>query len=226
MARRTTAYRRVAQELRDQIAGGQLKEGDRIPSLTELQAEFGVSDTVILEARKVLVAEGLLIARTGDGTYVRERPEPQRLLHSEPAEAGQPWFRLEAGESGLFPDVVEVEPETSVPAPADIARHLGVRTGRKVRRTVRLFRHDGTAVQLLTAHVLASGKTDPMATEEQITSRPALDTEARALDGVVGQPVTMVTRVERPESGRARVLQTVVLADRYSLVYRPGRLGE
>lgn len=226
MARRTTAYRRVAQELRDQIAGGQLKEGDRIPSLTELQAEFGVSDTVILEARKVLVAEGLLIARTGDGTYVRERPEPQRLLHGEPAEAGQPWFRLEAGESGLFPDVVEVEPETSVPAPADIARHLGVRTGRRVRRTVRLFRHDGTAVQLLTAHVLASGKTQPVATEEQITSRPALDSEARALDGVVGQPVTVVTRVERPVSGRARVLQTVVLADRYSLVYRPGLPGE
>ncbi|WP_327322555.1 winged helix-turn-helix domain-containing protein [Streptomyces sp. NBC_01210] len=132
MARRTTAYRRVAEELREQIADGRLKPNERIPSLTELQEQFGVSDTVILEARKVLVAEGLLQARTGDGTYVRERPEPQRLLHQEPDDPTEPPFRLERDESGLFPDILEVEAEASVPAPAAVARRLGVKTGRKV----------------------------------------------------------------------------------------------
>ncbi|MER5302143.1 GntR family transcriptional regulator [Streptomyces lasiicapitis] len=224
MARRTTAYRRVAQELRDQIADGRLKPGDRIPSLTALQDEFGVSDTVILEARKVLVAESLLIARTGDGTYVRERPEPQRLVHHEPSDPQQPLFRLETGETGLFPDVVEVEAETTVPASAAVARLLGIKPGRKVRRGVRLFRHDGAAVQLLTVHVLPRGKSEPTGVEEEITSRAALDAEARALEGVVGQPVTVATRVERPETGQARVAETVVLADRYTLVYRPAPL--
>ncbi|MEU3399490.1 GntR family transcriptional regulator [Streptomyces filamentosus] len=221
MARRTTAYRRVAQELRDQIADGRLQPGDRIGSLTELQEQFGVSDTVILEARKVLVAEGMLIARTGDGTYVRERPEPRRLVHQAVESRAQPAFRLESGESGLFPDVIEVEPETSVPAPGAVARALGVKAGRKVKRSVRLFRHDGDPVQLVTAHVLSSGKVAPAGVEEEITSRPALDAEARALDGVVGQPVTVATRVERPETGSAWVLETVVLAERYTLVYRP-----
>lgn len=221
MARRTTAYRRVAQELRDQIADGRLRPGDRIGSLTELQEQFGVSDTVILEARKVLVAEGLLVARTGDGTYVRERPEPQLLLHQEPADPEQPVFRLEAGEAGLFPDVVEVEVGASVPASAAVARALGVKVGRKVKRTTRLFRHEGVPVQLVTVYTLSSGKAAAAGLEETVTSRPALDVEARSLEGVVGQPVTVVTRVERPEEGLARVLETVVLAERYTLAYRP-----
>ncbi|THA28176.1 GntR family transcriptional regulator [Streptomyces sp. A1547] len=55
----TTTLRRPSK-----IADERLKPGDKIPSLTELQAEYGVSDTVILEARKVLVAEGLLVARS------------------------------------------------------------------------------------------------------------------------------------------------------------------
>ncbi|MDX3165805.1 GntR family transcriptional regulator [Streptomyces scabiei] len=226
MARRTTAYRRVAQELRDQIGDGKLKPGDRIPSLTELQEEFGVSDTVILEARKVLVAEGLLIARTGDGTYVRERPESRRLVHHAPDDPEQPLFRLEADETGLFPDIVEVETETTVPAPVAVARCLDVKTSRKVRRRVRLFRQDAQPVQLLTVYTLASGKAEPTGVEEEITSRPALDAEARALEGVVGQPVTVATRIERPAVGRARVLETIVLAERYTLVYRSASAPE
>ncbi|MDJ0464968.1 GntR family transcriptional regulator [Streptomyces sp. H27-C3] len=222
MARRTTAYRRVADTLRGQIDDGLLKPGDRIGSLSELQEQFGVSDTVILEARKVLVAEGLLQARSGDGTYVRERPAPKRLVHHEPDEPGQPLFRLETGESGLFPDAIEVEAETDVPASAAVARHLGVRAGRKVRRSVRLFRQDGAPVQLVTVHALAGGKrSEATGVEEEITSRPAMDAEARALEGVAGQLVTAMLRVERPAAGPARVLETVVLAERYTLVYRP-----
>ncbi|MFF4456674.1 GntR family transcriptional regulator [Streptomyces goshikiensis] len=58
MARRTTTrYQIVAQDLRSKIADQRLKPGDKIPSLTELQAEYGVSDTVILEARKVLAVQ-------------------------------------------------------------------------------------------------------------------------------------------------------------------------
>ncbi|MFD6534938.1 GntR family transcriptional regulator [Streptomyces goshikiensis] len=224
MARRTTTrYQSVAQDLRGKIADGRLKPGDRIPSLTELQAEYGVSDTVILEARKVLVSEGLLVARTGDGTYVRERPEPQRLVRRVPEGPGQPLFRLESGESGLFPDVTEMEPTESVPAPMGVAKLLGVKPARKVRRTVRLFRHDGAPVQVVTIYELARGGAESAVTEELISSRPALDTEAQVLDGVAGQPVTVATWVERSMSGPSRVVKTVVLAERFMLVFPPHR---
>ncbi|MFZ3475372.1 GntR family transcriptional regulator [Streptomyces sp. 4.24] len=222
MARRTTTrYQFVAQDLRSKIADRRLKPGDKIPSLTELQAEYGVSDTVILEARKVLVAEGLLVARSGDGTYVRERPELQRLVRHVPTAPDQPLFRLETVEGGLFPDVVEVEPAVG-PVPAGVADLLGVQAARTASRTTRLFRHDGIPVQVVTVYEVAGGAEGAVA-EELITSRAALDVEAQVLDGVAGQPVTEDTLVERSASGAVRVVTTVVLAERYTLVFPPPR---
>ncbi|WP_435245126.1 GntR family transcriptional regulator [Streptomyces tendae] len=218
---RTTAYRRVAQDLRDQIDDGRLKPGDRIPSLSALQEAYGCSDTVILEARKVLVAEGLLVARTGDGTYVRGRPDPLRLVFRPTEDREQPPFRLEVGEAGLFPDVVTVEPDESILAPTAVATALGVRAGRKVRRTVRLFRHEGAPVQMVTVHTLAHGKASAAELAVDISARPASDAEARALDGVTGQPLLVATVTERPDAGAARVVETLVLAERFTLAYRP-----
>lgn len=221
MARRTTAYRRVADTLREQIEDGRLKPGDRIGSLSELQEEFGVSDTVILEARKVLVAEGLLQPRSGDGTYVRERPEPKRLVHQDRSGPGEPPFQVEEGESGLFPDVVEES--TRVAAPAGVARRLGIKATRKVSRTQQIFRLDGVPAQLVTTY--AANAADAKATEsrweEEVSSRPALDAEGRALDGVAGHLVTCVTRTDFAQDRALRVVETVVLAERYLLVYRP-----
>ncbi|MFJ1837826.1 GntR family transcriptional regulator [Streptomyces sp. NPDC088175] len=221
MARRTTAYRRVADTLREQINDGRLQPGDRIGSLSELQEEFGVSDTVILEARKVLVAEGLLQPRSGDGTYVRERPEPKRLMHRDSTGPGEPPFALEDGESGLFPDVVEES--TRVAAPAGLARRLGVKAGRRLIRTQQVFRHDGAPVQLVTVYAVtaADAKATESRWEEELSSRPALDAEGRTLDGVAGHLVTCVIRTDFDQDRVLRVVETVVLAERYLLVYRP-----
>lgn len=220
MARRTTAYRRVADTLREQITEGHLQPGDRIGSLSELQEQFGVSDTVILEARKVLVAEGLLQPRSGDGTYVRERPEPRRLVHRESRGPGDPPFQLEDGESGLFPDVIEEN--TRVAAPAGVARRLGVKVGRRLTRTQQIFRHDGVPAQLVTVYAAtaADAKATETGWEEELSSRPALDSEGRALDGVAGHLVTCVTRTDFDQGRALRVVEIVVLAERYTIVYR------
>ncbi|TQE33078.1 GntR family transcriptional regulator [Streptomyces ipomoeae] len=219
MSRRTTAYRRVADSLREQILDGSLKPGEKIGSLTELQEQFGVSDTVILEARKVLVAEGLLQPRSGDGTYVRKRPEPQRLIHREDVDPDAPAFQLERGDGGLFPDIDDEQ--STVPAPPPVAARLGVAAGEDVELRVRLYRSDGSPVQLVTTYAVpGAGPVEALA-EEEITSRPALDAEARALGGVAGHLVTSVVRVEHGSAGPARMVETVVLAERYTLVYRP-----
>jgi DNA-binding GntR family transcriptional regulator len=220
VARRTTAYRRVADTLREQIDDGRLKPGDRIGSLSELQEQFGVSDTVILEARKVLVAEGLLQPRSGDGTYVRERPEPRRLVHRESRSPGEPPFQLEDGESGLFPDVSEES--TRVAAPAGVARRLGIKPSRKVSRTRQIFRHDEEPAQLVTVYAatVADAKATETRWEEELSSRPALDSEGRALDGVAGHLVTCVTRTDFDQERALRVVETVVLAERYTIVYQ------
>jgi len=218
--RATTAYRHVANTLRGQIERGKLKPGDRIPSLTELQERFGVSDTVILEARKVLVAEGLLRARAGDGTYVQEPPKPKRLLRNltNPGEAP---FLLEEDETALSPEVVE-EPG-AVAASAGVARRLRVPPGEQVLRLRQVFRYGETPVQLVTTHTVRA--TDVTASgplwEDELAVRPAADAEARALHGVAGNLATVVTRTDFTERSEAfRVVETVILTDRFTVVYQ------
>ncbi|MEQ8584482.1 MAG: FadR/GntR family transcriptional regulator [Thalassobaculaceae bacterium] len=56
--------------LRAKIADGPMKPGDRLPTEKELEAELGVSRTVIREAVAVLKADGLVEPRRGAGIFV------------------------------------------------------------------------------------------------------------------------------------------------------------
>jgi len=58
--------------LRAKIAAGPMKTGDRLPTEKELEAEYGVSRTVIREAVAVLKADGLVEPRRGAGIFVRD----------------------------------------------------------------------------------------------------------------------------------------------------------
>lgn len=76
-----TQGRNLAQEtteaLRAKIAAGPMKAGDRLPTEKELEAEFGVSRTVIREAVAVLKADGLVEPRRGAGIFVRDPENPK-----------------------------------------------------------------------------------------------------------------------------------------------------
>ncbi|MGP3954282.1 winged helix-turn-helix domain-containing protein, partial [Streptomyces sp. 7N604] len=85
------AYLRVAGDLRQKIVDGSLPPHTRLPSQARIRQDYGVSDTVALEARKVLMAEGLVEGRSGSGTYVRERPVPRRVCRTgSPSRPGYP----------------------------------------------------------------------------------------------------------------------------------------
>ncbi|MYV99870.1 winged helix-turn-helix domain-containing protein [Streptomyces sp. SID3343] len=70
------AYQRIATELRSRIARGTYLPDDRLPSLAELQAEFGVSNTVIKSALAILRNEDLIVGQQGKGVYVRSDVTP------------------------------------------------------------------------------------------------------------------------------------------------------
>jgi DNA-binding FadR family transcriptional regulator len=55
----------VAQQLRRQIIGGELSEGDALPSEATLMGQFGVSRPTLREAFRVLESEGLISVRRG-----------------------------------------------------------------------------------------------------------------------------------------------------------------
>ena len=66
--RRTSAS--LFEQIRDAIASGRLGPGDRLPTTRELAVELGVARSTVAAVYGRLVGEGLLSARTGDGTYV------------------------------------------------------------------------------------------------------------------------------------------------------------
>jgi len=74
----------LAQELREAVVNGQLAEGDRLPTITELSRQVGVSRSAVHHAFTVLRGEGLIASRKRGGTYVtrreRRRAEPMRIF--------------------------------------------------------------------------------------------------------------------------------------------------
>lgn len=61
--------------LRDEIASGRLGVGERLPSVRQCAADFGVAAGTAAKAYKLLEADGLVVARGRDGTRVAEQPD-------------------------------------------------------------------------------------------------------------------------------------------------------
>lgn len=62
----------VSQRLVALLSDGALRPGDKLPPERELAQQLGVGRTTVREALKLLTLGGLLEARRGDGTYVRQ----------------------------------------------------------------------------------------------------------------------------------------------------------
>lgn len=60
----------IYKDLKTKIMNGELKGGYRLPSTRTLSVELSVSRNVVMEVYDQLLAEGFLISKTGDGSYV------------------------------------------------------------------------------------------------------------------------------------------------------------
>ena len=66
----TPLFRQVYLGLRQNILGGILRAGDRLPSTRDLAEQLGISRTIVVLAYEHLLAEGFVEGRVGSGTYV------------------------------------------------------------------------------------------------------------------------------------------------------------
>jgi GntR family transcriptional regulator len=66
-------YLRIAADLREKIANGELLPGEQVPSLDALAETYRVSRTTAHRAVQVLVDEGLLESRPRWGMFVAQR---------------------------------------------------------------------------------------------------------------------------------------------------------
>ena len=72
-------YRQLYERLRGSILAGQLEAGTRLPSTRVLASSLGVSRTTTALAYELLLLEGYLESRVGDGTRVA-RLQPEQLF--------------------------------------------------------------------------------------------------------------------------------------------------
>ncbi len=128
-------YRQLRQVIREQIAAGEWKPGDRIPTIRELCQRYGVSRTTVVQAVNALIQEGLLTGRQGKGIFI-SRPKVE-----------QGPFRLVSFTEEMIRR--EFTPGTKMlalfrtPAPTEVARKLGLEPGESVVVLERLRLADG-----------------------------------------------------------------------------------
>jgi GntR family transcriptional regulator len=65
-------YKQVADQIKDAIAGGNLKPEDKLPSIREMAAALKISEITIKRAYADLENEGLILTRSGLGSFVAD----------------------------------------------------------------------------------------------------------------------------------------------------------
>ncbi|MDG4820659.1 GntR family transcriptional regulator [Asanoa sp. WMMD1127] len=182
-------YRRIAAEIRERIARGELTPGDRIPSTREITREWGVAMATATKVINSLREAGLVETRSGAGSVVIERSSPSVEMVVEPTVpahaggfhgVGSPRLRR-AGDVELNrPRVVR----TAI-AIAD-AEGLSMLTMRRVATdlgvaTMSLYRHVPGKDELVLAMLDAVFAERPLPDERPTHWRARLETAARQM---------------------------------------------
>ncbi|MFG3620553.1 GntR family transcriptional regulator [Nocardia sp. NPDC047654] len=77
-------YRTIVAEIRARIVSGDLRPGDRVPSIRQIAQRWGVAVATATKVTATLREEGLVEARVGSGTVVSAR-KPAAPMASRPA---------------------------------------------------------------------------------------------------------------------------------------------
>ncbi|PNG98479.1 hypothetical protein SMF913_14504 [Streptomyces malaysiensis] len=238
-------FRQIADALREAIDKGRFREGDKLPSETELVDHFGVSRMTVRNALSLLQQEGLAVSEHGKGVFVRPRPPVRRLASDRFArrhrDQGKAAFTVEAEAAGSRPEVDSLEVKEERPTP-DISARLG--SPRKVLARRRRYLLDGRPVEFATSYLpLDLARNTPIAQpnpgpggiyarleemghrldhfDEEIRARMPSPAEVRTLQLASGVPVIHLVRTAYDSEGRAvEVCDTVMAADAYVLAYQ------
>ncbi|KUL48955.1 MULTISPECIES: GntR family transcriptional regulator [Streptomyces] len=238
-------FRQIADALREAIDKGRFREGDKLPSETELVDHFGVSRMTVRNALSLLQQEGLAVSEHGKGVFVRPRPPVRRLASDRFArrhrDQGKAAFTVEAEAAGSRPEVDNLEVKEERPS-QDISARLG--SPRKVLARRRRYLLDGRPVEFATSYLpLDLARNTPIAQpnpgpggiyarleemghrldhfDEEIRARMPSPAEVRTLQLASGVPVIHLVRTAYDAEGRAvEVCDTVMAADAYVLAYQ------
>ena len=128
--------------LRTRIFDSEYSPGERLPSESELSAEFGVSRATTRTVLAKLAVEGLIVRKQGDGTYINER------IQEVNTHLGGLWdFAHLIERSGFEASIQSLSMKTIV-AKENEAHALAINNSDELLSMVRLFLADGQPVIL------------------------------------------------------------------------------
>ncbi|TXS34159.1 GntR family transcriptional regulator [Streptomyces sp. OR43] len=217
---RTPPYLQVVSALRKQIVGGELNDGDRIPSVRQLADQWSISQATAMKAVAALRADGLVESVTGVGTIVRT----QSTLHRS---AGDRFGRmLSTGKIYAPGEYAKITSAGMAVPPVWVADHLGIDEGAEAVRRHRVTHNEAGPVGISTSWfapelgesvpALLSTERIPGGTPSAIeavtgqrgvsssdssTAALATDDQAAELDIEPGSPVTTGRNVLRDVEG-------------------------
>jgi GntR family transcriptional regulator len=210
---RALRWLEIAEDLRAQLASGELAAGRILPSEADLSAAYDASRVTVRKALESLREEGLVDARQGFGWFVATDPLRQSLGRLSTIEA-------QLAESGVVPErrVLDFE---FVDAPDDVAAVLGPGTVLRVRRLnladgqpfarVTVWCPERYGSSLSRDEVARSPFYELLSVElggatQTIGADAASATDAAALAIPVGSPVLVCRRVTSSVGGGAVLL--------------------
>lgn len=130
----TPRYLRLADVLRERIAGHAVRVGEALPSERDLSERTGLSRVTVRRAIDMLLREGILSRRRGSGTYVAARiQQPASVL------AG---FSADMASRGAAPGSIWLDRRLATPTPEE-AMILAVAPDDQVVRIARVRTADG-----------------------------------------------------------------------------------
>ncbi|MDE1164820.1 MAG: GntR family transcriptional regulator [Pseudomonas sp.] len=214
---RLPLYQRLRDELAQQIANNRWRAGEAIPTEAALSVEYSLSVGTVRKAIDMLVSERILERQQGRGTFIR-RPQFQSSLFR--------FFRF------MTPDGERHVPESRIlskeplPAPAEVAKALGLLPADPVIRLLRLRLIDSVPVlveeiwlprepfkAILDFDLNAEGPLlYPLyedlcgqvvaSADETLTAESVSEVHARLLRVPAGAPVVVIERLARNYAGQ------------------------
>jgi GntR family transcriptional regulator len=233
-------YHRIVSDLQDKILSGELAPGVRLPSETDLAAEYGTSRPTVRRAIAALRGEGLVTTGQGSGTFVRRAPGVRISVtgtnYRRHRALGLPGFNAQVLEQGQSPrqEITEVG---TVSAPPDVAQKLDLDEGSPVVVRRRVFLANdvpvaltdsyypealvrGTAIERAArikggVHALIEDENGPVRrriarSEDDIVARMPTPEEARKLGLSPGMPVFRILRTVYDSGNRPVEVQDTV----------------